>query len=121
MLGDKLKQLRLSRHITQNDIASQLHINRGTYAHYEINKRQPDYETLKLLADYFEVSVDYLLGKSESLQKETTSTNTEDMDNSLLQKILSLSPQSRERAEEYLDMLKALEEKKANENKQKNA
>ena len=50
--------------MTQNELANKLGISRGTYAHYEINKRQPDYETLQKLADFFDTSVDYLLGRT---------------------------------------------------------
>ncbi|WP_433958886.1 helix-turn-helix domain-containing protein [Cytobacillus horneckiae] len=61
MLGDRLKILRSERKLTQEELASKIGVTRGTYAHYEINKRQPDYDTLIKLADFFEVSTDYLL------------------------------------------------------------
>lgn len=65
MLGNRLKKLRLQKKLTQEELAEKLGITRGTYAHYEINKRQPDYETLQKLADFFNVSVDYLLGRTD--------------------------------------------------------
>ncbi|TCT23351.1 helix-turn-helix protein [Melghiribacillus thermohalophilus] len=65
MIGDKLRKLRNEYKLTQTELASKLGISRGTYAHYEINKRQPDYATLKKIADYFNVSVDYLLGRTD--------------------------------------------------------
>ncbi|MEW6065605.1 MAG: S24 family peptidase [Bacillota bacterium] len=58
-------QLRNGAGLTQDELSSKLNISRGTYAHYEIGKRNPDYETLKRLADYFGVTVDYLLGRDE--------------------------------------------------------
>ena len=63
MLGDKLKELRESKKITQQDMANVLGIARGTYAHYEINRREPDNDTLKKIANYFNVSTDYLLDR----------------------------------------------------------
>lgn len=61
MLGEKLKSLRETRGITQQLVADRLGMSRGTYAHYEINRREPDFDTLKELADFFKVSIDYLL------------------------------------------------------------
>lgn len=61
MLGDRLKKLRSEHKWTQEDIARKLELSRGTYAHYEINKRQPDYDTLKKLSELFDVSIDYLI------------------------------------------------------------
>lgn len=61
MLGDRLRKLRNDHNWTQEDIARKLELSRGTYAHYEINKRQPDYDTLKKLSEIFDVSIDYLI------------------------------------------------------------
>lgn len=67
MLGDRLKKLRSIHGLSQEELSKRLGMSRGTYAHYEINKRQPDYETLQALANFFEVSTDYLIsGKEES-------------------------------------------------------
>lgn len=64
-IAHNLKNLRLERGLTQIELSKNLNINRATYAHYETGRREPDIETLKLLADYFNVSVDYLLGNSD--------------------------------------------------------
>ncbi|MEC2401558.1 helix-turn-helix transcriptional regulator [Bacillus subtilis] len=71
MLGDRLKELRESRKLTQDKLAEILGISRGTYAHYEINKRKPDYDMLIKLADYYGVTTDFLLrGESQETQDE---------------------------------------------------
>ena len=49
----------------QKDIASYLNISASAYGFYEQGKRMPTFDVLSNLADYFEVSVDYLLGKSD--------------------------------------------------------
>nr|WP_212116888.1 helix-turn-helix transcriptional regulator [Niallia circulans] len=61
MIGDRLRDLRSKMKLTQEELAEKIGVSRGTYAHYEINKRQPDYETLKKLATFFNVSLDYLI------------------------------------------------------------
>lgn len=58
-----LRQLREQRNLTQKDIAKYLGITRQAVASYESGKREPDYNVLKNIADYFDVSVDYLLGR----------------------------------------------------------
>lgn len=61
MLGDRLKVLRASRKLTQEELAEKIGVTRGTYAPNEINKRQPDYDTLVKIAKFFDVSTDYLI------------------------------------------------------------
>jgi transcriptional regulator with XRE-family HTH domain len=67
MLHLRLAELRNKKGLPQADLAADLKISRQAYSLYEINKRQMNYETLCLLADYHEVSTDYLLGRQEAL------------------------------------------------------
>jgi transcriptional regulator with XRE-family HTH domain len=60
--GERLKKLRDERNLTQEDIADILSITRPTVAGYETKGKQPDYDKLKKLSEYFGVSIDYLLG-----------------------------------------------------------
>lgn len=64
-----LKQLREQTNMTQAEIARELGFSRQTYSNYEANRRQPDPEVLKKLADYFNVSVDYLIGRESQSQE----------------------------------------------------
>ena len=63
MFPQKIKELRTSKKLTQQDIADKLGITRPAYTAYESGKRQPDFDILKALSDLFDVSTDYLLGK----------------------------------------------------------
>lgn len=65
MLGSRLKQLRNRENLTLAELSKKLGTTSMTLSRYENNQRQPDYETLKTLANYFEVSVDYLLERTE--------------------------------------------------------
>lgn len=66
MLASKLKNLRNSKKYTQSDLAKLLGVARTTYAMYEQGNREPDYETLIKIADHFDVTTDYLLGRTDS-------------------------------------------------------
>lgn len=58
-----LKLLRTSKNVTQDELAKALNISRSAVGMYEKGDREPDYETLETIADYFNVSIDYLLGR----------------------------------------------------------
>lgn len=65
-----LLKLRKEKGVTQKDLAEYLQISRQAYANYEAGNRNPDFETLIKISEYFNVSVDYLLGKDSEPQKE---------------------------------------------------
>ena len=59
---ERLRSLRERRGLSQGEAAKQMGIVRTTYSNYEAGNREPDNETLKKIATFFEVSTDYLLG-----------------------------------------------------------
>ena len=81
----KLTQLRKERKLLQIDVANKLEIGRATYGAYEQGIRQPDFDTLKKIADFFNVSIDYLLGNTDEHElgvfcKELYNFNKEDVE-----------------------------------------
>ena len=62
----RLKQLRKERKLSQLQLAFDLNMNQNTVSRYENLERQADYDTLIRFADYFGVSLDYLLGRTDS-------------------------------------------------------
>lgn len=60
-----LKSLRTARSLTQDELAKKLKISRSTIGMYEKGAREPDFETLELIADFFNVDIDYLLGRTD--------------------------------------------------------
>ncbi|EAF4051460.1 XRE family transcriptional regulator [Listeria monocytogenes] len=66
MFGDTLMKLRKSKNLTQSDIAKILGVARTTYSSYEQNRRMPDAEIQIKIADYFDVSLDYLHGRGKN-------------------------------------------------------
>lgn len=61
MLGKQLKILREQRRLSQAKLAEQIGLSASTIGMYETGERKPNYETLELIADYFNVNIDYLL------------------------------------------------------------
>lgn len=59
----RLKELRKESKKNQTDIANYLHISQSNYGKYELKSIQPDIQTLCKLADYYNVSLDYLVGR----------------------------------------------------------
>lgn len=62
----RLQQLRKKRGITQIKMAMDLNMSQNTISRYENELREADYQTLIKFADYFHVSIDYLLGRTEN-------------------------------------------------------
>lgn len=60
----RLKELRKQRKVSQLKMALDLNMNQNTISRYENMEREADYATLIQLADYFDVSLDYLLGRT---------------------------------------------------------
>ncbi len=61
----RLKKLRKERNLSQLKLSLDLNMNQNTISRYENMEREADYETLIKLADYFGVTIDYLLGRSD--------------------------------------------------------
>lgn len=75
-LSNRLTQLRKSRDLTQHELADILNIGKSTIAMYETGKREPNSETLIVIAEYFGVTIDYLLrgevkNEEDEIQSET--------------------------------------------------
>lgn len=62
----RLKELRKQRGISQLKLAMDLGLSQNTVSRYETGEREADYRTLILLGDYFNVSIDYLLGRTDN-------------------------------------------------------
>lgn len=71
MLNEKIKKLRTDSNLTQAELAKNINITRSALSLYELGKREPDTKTLIKIANYFDVSTDYLLGNSKISMKNT--------------------------------------------------
>lgn len=78
-----LKELRKEKGLTQLQVANSLKISRQVYANYENEVNQPDCKMLVILANFFEVSIDFLLGRSDdfgnvNIQRSTYTFSSEE-------------------------------------------
>ena len=62
----RLKELRKKKGVSQVKLAIDLDINQNSISRYETDQREADYATLIKLADYFDVSIDYLLERTDN-------------------------------------------------------
>lgn len=131
-IGNRIKQLRTEYGMLQKDLAERLQLSQQTISLYESNKRQPDYDTLRTLAEFFNVSTDYILGvtniqetinsivepSDEYIVKKKFNThsrpNKKNKSLDILDKIYALSPESQEDVMKYIEMCKLWEKEKKN-------
>lgn len=74
-LPDRLKQLRIESNLLQKDIAKKLNITSSAYGFYEQGKRIPDSNTLNSLANFYNVSTDYILGRTDIKELNTSAVS----------------------------------------------
>ena len=63
---DMLKYLRNRENLSQSELAEKLGVSKSTISMYEVGKREPGFEALEAIADFFNVDMNFLLGKQES-------------------------------------------------------
>ena len=77
MFAERLQALRKEANLTQREFAQAVNVAVGTVGMWEIGKREPTFDTVNQIADFFEVFVDYLLGRTDQQEKLTPATNDE--------------------------------------------
>ena len=78
---NRIKELRNEKGITQADLAKILKISDRAVGYYENGDREPDYTTLLKIAEYFDVSIDYLLGRVDVRKEATSAPNDKEFAN----------------------------------------
>ena len=77
--ADRIKQLRKKKGVSQSQLAEAIGVKKNTVSTWERGTRKPDFAALKLLSEYFEISLEYLLGTSD--EEETRfKPSQEDLD-----------------------------------------
>lgn len=108
----RLRELRTEKNLLQKDLAEKLGVDRTTYSKYESGASEPNYETLLKLADIFDVSIDYLLGRDEK-GKKPASDEADGLSEEELELIRLYGRASLETQAAALGMLRAAEAARA--------
>ena len=80
MLGNNIKELRKNKRMTQKDLAEAMKVSQQTVGAWETERAIPGADTLSELADYFNVTTDYLLGRPEKKDDDAKTADIEDDD-----------------------------------------
>ncbi len=113
----RLILLRKELNLTQAGLAKKLNSTRSTISGYETEGKQPDYNTLRFIANFFNVSIDYLLGETDIRQPVREIVEEQEKTDSALDEIskeYNLSPESQEALEDYINLLKIRDMQKRN-------
>ena len=105
-LGSKIKELRIEKGMSQKQLARILHVSNGTLSSYEKNRYEPPLHLLCEIADLFEVTTDYLLGRTRfhhSLHILNDKINDNHTVGQLMDKIISLDVQNQEEVLNYTE------------------
>lgn len=105
LIGEKIKELRKNKKISQEQLGNAVGVSKMAISYFEKGKKAPSRETLEKIADYFDVTTDYLLGRSEDpeLNEEEDKIVSEEGKN-ILALIESLPEDERKKAWEQLEM-----------------
>lgn len=85
--GERLKELRKEKGRSQKEFGKIFGLSESAIGMYERNERTPDLEMIKKIADFFEVSVDYLIGRSDEELTESEKTLWEDAETLSIEEI----------------------------------
>ena len=102
-LKEKLKKLREDKGLQPKDVANFLGITRQGYCRYEDGKSDLSTSTLSKLADFYDVSTDYLLGRDEKkLSEDVASMTDNELDKALIQGYMAMTETDRQGIRNYI-------------------
>lgn len=121
MSNNKIRELRKSHGLSQSALAKILGVAQNTLSYWENGKFDVDNKSLSLMADFFSVSVDYLLGRDDSVQKESPAADESgeaDLDRELVSLLCQLdSPMEEQRVKDFVRGILAAREAPASPDK----
>ena len=101
----RLIDLRKEKHISQRAIAPLLHVSQSTYSNWENGKTEPSIKELVDIANFFEVSIDYLVGNSDEIGMINIEKTISKEDLQILRTINSLPTQSKHLLMNFINSL----------------
>ena len=101
----RLKELRKEKKLLQKDVASAVNHSITCISDWERGKREPSIDDLIRLADFFGVSIDYLVGREEDGVVIVSGNELSKDESALIDKMRCLDPLNKELAYQYVDFL----------------
>ncbi|QNB45876.1 helix-turn-helix domain-containing protein [Thermanaerosceptrum fracticalcis] len=123
--GERLSELRKEKGLSQQELADLFEVSKSAIAMYETDRREPDNETLKKFATFFDVSTDYLLGRTDERRPaeqiiEDVLPITDPLLDDLLKKVPDLTDEEKESLAEHMQFaLKIIEKERQKRAQQK--
>lgn len=100
-MNNRLRELRKEKGLTQMELAKQLNVSDRSVGFYETGERDPDTDTLRKLSDFFDVSIDYLLCRSDIRKTEKVETKAyHNLD------VAGLPDEAIKQVEDYIEFVK---------------
>lgn len=101
-VGSRITELRRKRNLTQEGLAKKVGISRAALSHYEKDRREPDYDTLIKLSDFFDVDIGYILGVKNKTEELLNDPETQLM-------FENWKDMSKEERKEAIEMIKYIQ------------
>lgn len=112
ILGIRIRALREEKEVSQIELAKAINLGNTTISQWESGKRTPDSQSLLKLAEYFDVSVDYLLGNSDVREIKKNRDLPETVAPYLSDGIRELSPEARKEVMDFIEYVRVKYAKK---------
>ena len=112
--GSRLRQLRNELGLTQLELAQKINLSKPNVSKYEADKIEPNIETLTLLSSLFDVTVDYLLCKTDNPSSSSLNEKLSGIDFALYAEAKTLSEEEKQDVLDYIQYKKAQKEKRKN-------
>lgn len=107
-MGNRIKELRKEKKITQAQLSAYLNIDQTTVSKWELEKAFPDSKVLSVLADYFDVSIDYLLNRTSFYYPRMKEAQLPNDENKILSTYRNLTYPWKMRVQAYIDVAKEM-------------
>ena len=104
---NRIKELRIAKKIKQVDFCKQIGVTQGALSGWENEKYEPDIKAIHKMAEIFEVTIDYLLGREEQKEKPLENEELSNQDIEFIEDLNSLTAEQQEMVRKFVRSLKS--------------
>lgn len=110
--GNVLKELRTEKHLTGEELGNALNVTKVAISNWENGNRTPDTEMLKKISNYFDVSLDYLLGNTSQKETPKLDEGIKTIAAHRINPYEDISEEGINKINEYIEMIRIMEQNK---------